>query len=1120
MQTEAPGSLVQALSQLLRDHGELVLDGSRVLSLLTPCLQVITRLFEQLFPRGPGSGFQALPSHPADSVPILQTQFLLDVFQKTPSLKLIHPPECPRQFDVTIFPFKSLRCLEIRCLPSHCLRGLRSVYSQLEVLTCYKSVTSLEEVISLCGGDLSSALPWLELHTLNFSFNTIRKLDHSLELLNSLKILDLSHNQIQDCGSFLKIPTELQYLNLGFNLLTKVPEISLEATAKLHSLILRHNQLSSTSGLEHLRSLQHLDLSFNLLYDHSQLSGLTPLHRLRKLFLEGNPLYFHKDHQTLTARYLCPQTLDKMFLDGYLMSKIEMAKAEEEAEQQQEELRSQQRKQRKLQQKQMTLMLASESSCTGDLTDSYSATDQGAQLPPKKSKVKVRRASISEPSDSDADQRKHQNKAILTHQEDIERTDHFRKLYGADWLQYRDHLESELSQGDPKSSGLPPVRSPSPPKDLLAPYKLKDHDNWKMPSSDAQVTEDTKAPVATEDTEVEKEEDLEDDIWGKPGSRTDEEEEFVIVDPLCPPVTVCPILDEQSRYDDWPWVFLRITPQYLVEIELERGKVSFKRDLYYLKTIQTAVTPWEFKGEVKDYPVLTLIFDTNYKDDKRRQYLVLDNSPDLSIKTLTDVLHPILDQNLKAREALVVEKEPERYRCLKCQTVFVRQEGRDEVYSKWRWRRPSIVERQDTAEGDLRCPICGSIYVCLSPLPVKKNSLTSVPTENSQGKAEKKGSNQSAEDTDSQSTGSSSPSGRDDAEGKVSHSLELDQQPHPGSNGGSLSGSLKSGAQTPLQSNNSQDPRHFIRYPDQQLQWHLHMEYLHGEEYRCCVKVPVVRFGNPTEYCAVVLVSDKKIYVLKVTGEIRGEPSDWLKPGDIHDLTTLRQLHVGLNRQTVHLGFDEPDAAFTLLIKNPSHSQIFCTEILNTFSTLLPQHLENLVHTPEESLAPQHPIWPLLHDKPGAEDASPPEFLYLLVSFLREDVVNQKDGECNGLSPASDDSSRRSSVSLLCTRKHMFILEETHQWFHKPPTDGLSGPPDPVTVKEKQPIVNISSVNLFRSEPGHLHIRTYNEVQRRESAWLIWTEDVKVPGEIVAWLKDPWEAEYRIGFNHIINNES
>lgn len=96
--------------------------------------------------------------------------------------------------------------VQLKRIPPHCLEGLRSVYFQLEVFICSKSLNTLEvsisniskqiitcifgflqftlcvlqELLLLCGGDLSTALPWLELHTLNFSYNSISSLDESL----------------------------------------------------------------------------------------------------------------------------------------------------------------------------------------------------------------------------------------------------------------------------------------------------------------------------------------------------------------------------------------------------------------------------------------------------------------------------------------------------------------------------------------------------------------------------------------------------------------------------------------------------------------------------------------------------------------------------------------------------------------------------------------------------------------------------------------------------------------------------------------------------------------------------------------------------------------------------
>lgn len=42
-----------------------------------------------------------------------------------------------------------LSLLQLRSVPSHCLRGLRFVYSQLESLTCCKCISTLEVSVSV-----------------------------------------------------------------------------------------------------------------------------------------------------------------------------------------------------------------------------------------------------------------------------------------------------------------------------------------------------------------------------------------------------------------------------------------------------------------------------------------------------------------------------------------------------------------------------------------------------------------------------------------------------------------------------------------------------------------------------------------------------------------------------------------------------------------------------------------------------------------------------------------------------------------------------------------------------------------------------------------------------------
>uniref|UniRef100_A0A1A8ILC3 Serine/threonine kinase 11 interacting protein n=1 Tax=Nothobranchius kuhntae TaxID=321403 RepID=A0A1A8ILC3_NOTKU len=459
MAVSNPGQspLVHSLATLLRNCGDVVLDGSSTLTLPAAHLQQLTRLFEQhLLPRSQQHGFLALPSHPADTTSLLQLQFLFDVLQKTVSLKLINPPGVSLEAAVKIFPFKSLKYLELKRVPPSLLEGLRGVYSQLEVFICTKSLSSLEELLSLCGGDLSSALPWLELHTLNFSYNSIVHLDQSLGLLNVLRCLDLSHNKIQDCSEFLKPLSELGLLNLGYNCLQRAPILGPSARAKLHTLILRNNELETINGVEQLSSLQHLDLAYNLLLEHSQLAPLSLLHGLVTLNLEGNPLCFQKTHRTCTVQHLSRKAVGlRLRLDGIALSSSELSvlpKTSQPIHQLQSLL--------------PPVSVSSErsyqdvSSGAGELSDSMSFGEvRVSHLRKRKSrsKAKVRTASISEPSDTDHEPRRVSSTRdlVLPHQQEIERMSSFRDQLGEDWLRYQHHLDrSEPADSETLSNGL------------------------------------------------------------------------------------------------------------------------------------------------------------------------------------------------------------------------------------------------------------------------------------------------------------------------------------------------------------------------------------------------------------------------------------------------------------------------------------------------------------------------------------------------------------------------------------------------------------------------------------------------------------------------------------------
>ncbi|XP_056205461.1 serine/threonine-protein kinase 11-interacting protein isoform X3 [Falco biarmicus] len=728
----AAETLVRGLARLLQDAGDLVLDGSSTLTLLTPTLQHLTQVFEQhLGSRNQNRGFVALPSHPAETASILQAQFLFDVLQKTHSLKLVHVPNCVLQSSVKIFPFKSLRHLELRSVPPHCLRGLRFVYSQLESLTCCKCISTLEEIISACGGDLSCALPWLELQTVNFSYNSITALDDSLQLLNALRVLDLSHNKIQDCENYLTTLTELEYLNLAYNFLSKVPNLSIFSRSKLVTLILRNNELDSINGVEQLVSLQHLDVAYNLLLEHAQLAPLSTLHYLKKLHLEGNPLWFHQNHRSATLVHLSPRAASSNFLlDGEPLSSSDLMYLPRLVQSVSQSIHTSTSEKTTLDRS------ALDSSCAADFSDSQSPAENVAvKLPRKKSKgkVKVRRASISEPSDTE-----HESQAlplsaglVLQHQKEMKRLDSFRDRFGVDWLQYKRQLEEQDHQVPVicRSRSADDIAGRPAAMDLQSessdPEQGKPQVSQKESSAPLDDAEKEEEPEVQVDEPVEEEqrgeEEADDLMLGE------EEEEKPEVD-LCQPVLVSQIEGEGDPEPDW--IFLRVTAKHVIEVELKAGRVLHKLELKCLQKIETSEMNWKRMDLERVFPVLTLHFSYIRKDRQKRKYVVLDNCPEQCLQCVLEVLSPAVEENRRNQDQ---EKGSTKLQCLKCKQEFSR--------SLTLWHQgpyPSeagdttvletlVPSNQDAAAvGEtIACPSCSSDHVVI--LPAEVCSSTPLP---------------------------------------------------------------------------------------------------------------------------------------------------------------------------------------------------------------------------------------------------------------------------------------------------------------------------------------------------------------------------------------------------------
>ncbi|KAM8788832.1 serine/threonine-protein kinase 11-interacting protein [Rhynchonycteris naso] len=1050
MTTASRDTLLWKLAGLLRESGDVVLSGCSTLSLLTTTLQQLNRVFElYLGPWGPGqTGFVALPSHPTDSPVILQLQFLFDVLQKTLSLKLVHVPGPGFPGPIRIFPFKSLRQLELRGVPVCRLHGLRGIYSQLETLVCSRSIRTLEELLSACGGDLCSALPWLALLSANFSHNALTALDSSLHLLSALRFLNLSHNQLQDCRGFLMDLSELCHLDLSYNHLCLVPRMGPSGTA-LGTLILRGNELQGLHGLEQLRGLRHLDVAYNLLEEHRALSPLGLLAELRQLYLEGNPLWFHPAHRAATAQYLSPRARDAasgFLLDGKVLSLTDFqTSTSSEAPP-------------------LSWPVGStpETSGGADLSDSLSSGGIVAQPPVRKfkSRVRVRRASISEPSDTDPEPRTRDPSPagqFVQQQRELELMSSFREQFGRDWLQYRNHLEPSgtpalAASKPPAHSTLPPDAVPSPPP----PGK----------ESPQEMAEEFRVGL-----ELQEEEEI-----GEQGEEEEEEEQEQSEGEveLYRPILVCPLEGPQGVRGKE--CFLRVTSGHLFEVELQAARTLERLELQSLEAAEVEPEPQAQREPLPEglephttAPVLALRFSYIRPDRHVRRYVVLEPDAQAAVQELLAVLTPAATK-AQCQLGEAGDERGGRLQCLRCGHDFKPGATRLGLDSAEGW-----TPLFQNTEYQAVCLNCGSDHVVLRSLSMEAPS----------------GGQRQEEQLPASSQ---SPSTVPDPPGDSDHSTRADSTPSEAL----LSHDRHSWSLSPP------PERCGLRSVDHRLRLFLDVEVFTDaqEEFQCCIKVPLVLAGHPGECLCVVVVSDHRLYVLKVTGEICGPPAGWLQPALAVPLQDLSRVELGLAGQSLRLEWAAGAGSCVLLPRDAKHCRAFLGELTDALQSL-PPTWRGSVSATEEEVTTKHRLWPLLEIDSSSE---PPRFFYLQV-FLVE-------------GPAT------CPVSLLLTLSTLYLLDEDLVGSEAEPpvlvaSGGASeeavrvGPGPSLRVREQQALSSLSSVLLYRTAPGDLRLVFYDEVSRLESFWALRVVCPEQLTTLLAWIREPWEQLFSIGLRTV-----
>ncbi|CAN0891428.1 Serine/threonine-protein kinase 11-interacting protein [Linum grandiflorum] len=208
------------------------------------------------------------------------------------SLKVVSvlPPPTRDPTPLSLLPFERLKVLELRgCdLSTSAARGLLELRLTLEKIVCHNSTDALRHVFASRIVDIKDSPQWNKLTFVSCASNRLILMDESLQLLPAVETLDLSRNKFSKVDNLRKC-VKLKHLDLGFNHLRRIDPFR-QVSCNLVRLVLRNNALTTLHGLENLKSLEHLDVSYNILSNFLELEVLSSLPSLYNLWLEGNPL--------------------------------------------------------------------------------------------------------------------------------------------------------------------------------------------------------------------------------------------------------------------------------------------------------------------------------------------------------------------------------------------------------------------------------------------------------------------------------------------------------------------------------------------------------------------------------------------------------------------------------------------------------------------------------------------------------------------------------------------------------------------------------------------------------------------------------------------------------------
>ncbi|KAL3852935.1 hypothetical protein ACJMK2_016540 [Sinanodonta woodiana] len=206
------------------------------------------------------------------------------------------------KFDLTLF--KSLQSLTLVKCNWQYIEGLETVKQTLNTIKVHYTIGAIRDIVLQDvpswreeDGTLIVSY-WEQIIRADFSNNSIRAIDDSVQLMPKIEQLNLSHNQIE-CIQHLQWLSGMTSLDLSYNLIVSQEALHTKL-GNLKTLNLAGNKLDTLQGFSKLFCLETLDVSHNQISQVEDVQSVCSLPCLENLLLIGNPVTIVLDYRTRT----------------------------------------------------------------------------------------------------------------------------------------------------------------------------------------------------------------------------------------------------------------------------------------------------------------------------------------------------------------------------------------------------------------------------------------------------------------------------------------------------------------------------------------------------------------------------------------------------------------------------------------------------------------------------------------------------------------------------------------------------------------------------------------------------------------------------------------------------